>query len=121
MIAFRRAHSALRREVFYTDADIKWFAPNGATPDWMDQRQKSFACLILGQREPDLFLMFNADTRSVDFSIPALPASKIWRLAVDTFRTAPDDLYEAGKEPSMQGQISFRVEPRSSAILLTDG
>lgn len=121
MIAFRRAHPVLRREDFYTDADIKWFAPNGAIPNWTDQRQKSFACLILGQREPDLFLMFNADTRSVDFSIPALPASKIWRLAVDTFRIAPDDLYEAGKEPSMQGQISFRVEPRSSAILLTDG
>src|SRR6201984_1896128 len=121
MIAFRRAHSALRKEVFYTDAEIKWFAPNGATPDWMDQRQKSFACLILGHSEPDLFLMFNADSRSVDFSIPALPGSQIWRLAVDTARAAPDDLYEVGNEPSMQGQISFRVEPRSSAILLTDG
>ena len=121
MIAFRRAHSALRKEVFYTEADIKWFAPNGATPDWMDQRQKSFACLILGQSEPDLFLMFNADSRSVDFSIPALPESQIWRMAVDTARAAPDDLYEAGNEPSMQGQISFQVEPRSSAILLTDG
>ena len=52
MIAFRRAHPVLRKETFYTDADIKWFAPNGATPDWADQRQKSFACLILGQTEP---------------------------------------------------------------------
>ena len=120
MINFRRTHPVLRREVFYTDADIKWFAPNGASPSWTDERQKSFACLILGQTEPDLFLMFNADTRPVDFVIPALPASKIWRLAVDTSRSSPDDLFEAGKEPSMQGQISFRVEPRSSAILLTD-
>jgi hypothetical protein len=29
-------------------------------------------------------------------------------------------LFEPGKEPSLQGQISFRLEPRSSAILLTD-
>jgi len=121
MIAFRRAHLVLRREKFYTDADIKWFAPNGATPDWADQRQRSFACLILGHTEPDLFTLFNADTRSVDFAIPVLPASKIWRLAVDTSRTPPEDLFEAGKEPSMQGQVSFRIEPRSSAILLTDG
>jgi glycogen operon protein len=121
MIAFRRAHPVLRRETFYTDADIKWFGPNGATPDWADQRQKSLACLILGQTEPDLFLLFNADIRSVDFSIPGLPAGKIWRLAVDTSRTAPDDLFDSGKELSMQGQISFRLEPRSSAILLTDG
>jgi isoamylase len=120
MIAFRRAHPVLRREVFYTDADIKWFGPGGATPDWADARQKSFACLISGDTEPDLFLMFNADSRSVDFSLPALSGIKIWRLAVDTGRIAPDDLYEAGKEPSMQGQVSFRVEARSSAILLTD-
>ena len=120
MTAFRRAHPVLRREDFYADIDIKWYAPNGATPDWTDQRQKSFACLILGQTEPDLFILFNADTRSVDFSIPVLPAGKIWRLAVDTSRTAPDDLLDPGKEPSMQGQIVFRLEPRSSAILLTD-
>jgi isoamylase len=120
MIAFRRAHPVLRRENFYTDADIKWFAPNGDPPEWVDQRQKSFACLILGQTEPDLFLLFNADNRSVDFSLPASPAGKIWRLAVDTSRTAPDDLFDSGKEPSMQSQIGFRLEPRSSAILLTD-
>jgi isoamylase len=120
MIALRRAHPVLRRENFYTDAEIKWFAPNGATPDWADQEQKAFACLILGQTERDLFLVFNADTGAVDFSIPALPAGKIWRLAVDTSRTAPDDLFDSGKEPSLQGQISFRLEPRSSAILLTE-
>jgi len=121
MIAFRRAHPVLRRETFYADEDIKWFGPNGAPPDWADQRQKSFACLILGQTEPDLFLLFNADTRSVDFSIPAVLTGKIWRLAVDTSRSAPDDLFDPGKEASLQGQIGFRVEPRSSVILLTDG
>jgi isoamylase len=120
MIAFRRAHPVLRREVFYTENDIRWFAPNGGTPDWMDARQKSLACLIPGQREPDLYLMFNADAKSVDFAIPALPASKIWRLAVDTSRPNPDDLFKAGHEPSMQGQITFRMEPRSCAILLSD-
>jgi glycogen operon protein len=120
MIAFRRAHPVLRKEAFYTDADIEWFAPNGATPDWADQRQKSIACLIRGQTEPDLFLLFNADTSPVDFFILALPAGKIWRLAVDTSRPAPDDLFDPEKEPSLQGQIGFRLEPRSSAILLTD-
>ena len=48
MIAFRRAHPVLRKETFYTDADIKWFAPNGGPPNWTDPRQKSFACLIPG-------------------------------------------------------------------------
>src|SRR5579863_1464660 len=120
MITFRRTHSALRSERFYSDADIKWLAPNGTTPDWADQRRKSFACLIPGHREPDLFILFNADSRSVDFSVPDLPVGKTWRLAVNTSRTAPDDLFNSGKEPSLQGQSSFRLEPRSSAILLSD-
>jgi glycogen operon protein len=120
MIAFRRAHPVLRREEFYTDAGIKWFAPNSATLDWADQWQKSFACLILGQTESDLFILFNAGTSPVDFFIPALPTGKIWRLAVNTSRTAPDDLFEPGKEPLIQGQNGFRLEPRSSGILLTD-
>jgi glycogen operon protein len=120
MIAFRRAHSILRREDFYSDEDIKWFAPNGASPNWADRWQKSFACMIPGQAEADLFLLFNAGITAVDFSIPVLPTGKIWRLAVDTSRSTPEDLFDAGKEPSMQGQISFRLEPRSSAIFLTD-
>src|SRR5579863_1672014 len=120
MIAFRRAHPVLRREVFYADADIKWFAPNGGIPDWRDERQKSLACLIWGQTEPDLFLMFNADSIPVDFALPVPPPNKIWRLAVNTARSAPDDFHEPGMEPSLQGQITIRIEPRSSAILLTD-
>jgi len=120
MIAFRRAHPVLRKEKFYTDEDIKWFAPDGAIPHWADPWQKSFACLILGETEPDLFLLFNSSTSPVDFYLPALPTGNIWRLAVDTSRAAPDDLFDPGKEPSIKGEIGFRLEPRSSAILLTD-
>jgi isoamylase len=79
MIGFRRAH-----------------APNGGLLEWTDERK--FMCLIFRQTEPDSFLLFNADTRSVDFAIPALPTNNIWRLTVDTSRTAPDDLFEAGKQ-----------------------
>lgn len=121
MIAFRRAHPVLRKPAFYTDTDIQWFGPQGTTPTWADPGQKSFACLILGRSEPDLFLMFNADAAPSDFSIPAAPGNKIWRLAVDTSRQVPEDFYEPGEEPSMQDQVSFRVEPRSSAVLLARG
>jgi isoamylase len=121
MIALRRAHPVLRKSAFYTDAEIQWFGPQGTTPAWADPGRKSLACLIFGQPEADLFLMFNADTAPADFSIPAARGHKIWRLAADTARPAPEDLNEPGEEPSMQDQISFRVEPRSSAILLARG
>ena len=121
MIAFRRAYAVLRKPAFYTDADIQWFGPQGTTPGWGDPGRKSLACLIFGRSEADLFLMFNADTTPSDFSIPAAPGNKTWRLAVDTSRQTPEDFYEPGDEPSMQDQVSFRVEPRSSAILLARG
>jgi isoamylase len=121
MIALRRAHPVVRKSAFYTDAEIQWFGPQGTTPAWADPGRKSFACLILGQSGVDLFLMFNADAAAAHFSIPPAGSNKVWRLAVDTSRLAPDDVYEPGKEPSMQDQISFRVEPRSSAILLARG
>lgn len=120
MIAFRRTHSVLRREEFYKVADIKWFAPNGSNPDWGDAGQKCFGCLIPGRDEPDLFLLFNADTGSVNFSIPAPPFGKAWYLAVDTSRATPEDLFDPGTEPPVPGQMGFRLEARSSAILLTD-
>jgi glycogen operon protein len=120
MIAFRRAHPVLRKETFYTDTDLRWFAPNGGPLDWADQRQKAFACLVLGRTDPDLLLLFNAGANPVDCFIPASPSGKIWRLAADTSRAAPNDLFEPGKEPTVQSQIGFRLEARSSAILLTD-
>jgi phosphoglucomutase len=80
MIAFRRAHPVSRKEDFYTDAEIKWFALNSATPDWEEQEQNSFACLILGQAEPDLFLLFNADTNPIVFFLHCRPVrSGVWR------------------------------------------
>jgi glycogen operon protein len=120
MIAFRRAHPVLRKENFYTDKEIKWFGPDGAAPHWPDPWQKSFACLILGETERDLFLLFNAETISVDFYLPVLPPGKVWRLAVDTSLACPDDLPDAGKGPPVHGQTGFRLEARSSAILMTD-
>jgi len=121
MIAFRRAHAVVRKPVFYTDADVQWFGPQGTTPAWADPERKSFACLILGHSEADLFLMFNADTAPSDFFIPAPSGNKVWHLAVDTSRQAPEDVYEPGEEPSMGDQVTFRVGPRSSAILLARG
>ncbi|MGA9134081.1 MAG: glycogen debranching protein GlgX, partial [Candidatus Sulfotelmatobacter sp.] len=36
MIAFRRAHSILSQEHFYTHAEIRWFNPHGGLPHWTD-------------------------------------------------------------------------------------
>ena len=98
MIAFRRAHPILSKEQFYTDAEIHWFSPPGGLPNWADPKEKQFACLIHENEQDALFLMFNAGTNATDFRLPSLPHGGRWHLAVDTSRSAPQDLSPQGKK-----------------------
>jgi glycogen operon protein len=119
MIAFRSAHPILSKEQFYTDAEIKWFGPHGGLPSWADPNENRFACLIHEDEQSALCLMFNAGADAVDFVLPpALPGAQ-WYLAVDTSREAPQDLFAAGEEPLWEDTQTYRLSPRSSAILLS--
>ncbi len=118
MIAFRRAHPILSKEQFYTDADIHWFGPQGGLPNWADPKCKKLACLIHENGQDWLFLIFNAGTEKTDFGLPPLPLGYRWRLAVDTSRSAPQDLSAAGEETLLDNSTTYPIEARSSAILL---
>jgi isoamylase len=118
MIAFRNAHPILSREQFYTDAEIHWFGPQGRLPDWADPKQKQFACLINEDEQGALYLMFNAGTDAIDFGLPSVSPEARWHLAVDTAHDAPQDLFDAGDEPLCADQQTYRLNPRSSAILV---
>jgi glycogen operon protein len=118
MIAFRRAHAVLSEEQFYTDAEIHWFSPSGDLPNWTDPKEKQFACLIHEDELRALCLMFNAAAEAVAFRLPPAPSGAGWRLAVDTSREAPQDLFAEGEEPLCEDPQMYRLGPRSSAILL---
>jgi glycogen operon protein len=118
MIAFRRAHSILSQEHFYTHAEIRWFNPHGGLPHWTDLKEKQLACLIQENGQGALFLMFNAGTNGTEFSLPPLLLGFRWRLAVDTSRSAPQDFSAAGEEPLLDNSTTYHVGSRSSVILL---
>jgi pullulanase/glycogen debranching enzyme len=105
MIAFRKAHPALRVPAFYTgDAaagefpDLRWYGPNGApAPDW--DRGTAVACRIDGKKalagahapfadDDDLFLAFNAGPEGVSFALPATKRGRPWTLAFRTDEAA---------------------------------
>ncbi len=117
MIAFRCAHPVLSKEQFYTDAEIHWFGPQGGLPNWADPKEKQFACLIYEDAQRALCLMFNAGTDAADFRLPHILGAE-WRLAVDTSREAPNDLFAAGEEPRWEDPQTYHLGSRSSAILL---
>jgi isoamylase len=121
MIAFRRAHPILSKEQFYTDAEIKWFGPQGGSPNWADPKEKQIACLVHEDGRNALYLMFNAGTDSVVFGLPPVSPEARWYLAVDTAREAPHDLFAEGEEPLWEDPLTYRLSPRSSVILLVRG
>jgi len=118
MIVFRRAHPILSKEQFYTEAEIQWFRPNGGLPNWFDPAARQLACLVHEDESGALYMMFNATTEAAAFRLPAAPKSAHWRLAVDTSREAPQDLFAAGAEPLWEDAHTYHLGPRSSAILL---
>jgi glycogen operon protein len=118
MIAFRWAHPILSKEQFYTDPEIHWFGPQGGLPNWADPKEKQFGCLIQENEQNALFLMFNAGTSVAGFNLPPLPHGFCWHLAVDTSRLTPQDLFAPGKEALVDNSKAYRLEARSSAILL---
>jgi glycogen operon protein len=101
LIAFRKAHSCLRRTRFFagkkpdaTNADILWFGKDGKETNW--EKDSALACLINGHREytgdseddDSLLLMFNPSEEPVDFILPPSP-DKPWVLAVTTEEDHP--------------------------------
>jgi glycogen operon protein len=118
LIALRAAHPVLSREEFYRDGQIHWFGPDGKGPDWADPNSKKLACFIAEKGRDGLYLMFNASTEADDFALPPLPKTCGWLLSANTFLSSPKDLAQAGKEPPLKNSRIYRVEGRSSVILL---
>lgn len=109
MIAFRLAHPILSKEQFYTDAEIQWFGPQGGYPNWENPKVKQFACLVHENEQQALYMMFNAGTDAVEFTLPPAPQGTSWHLSINTSNEAPNDLLAQ----------SYRLNSHSSAVFLT--
>ena len=88
-------------------------------PNWADPKEKQFACLIHEDEQDALYLMFNAGADAVRFSFACRcrrGSAGIWRLTPLARRRKiclPQE-----KKRFWIIQQTYRVEARSSAILL---
>jgi isoamylase len=120
MIALRKGHPALSRPVFYTGAigrsgrpDISWHGTRLGRPGFGDPDARALACTIAGVGDSaDLHVMMNMFWESLDFE---LPANTVWRVAVDTFASPPQDI--APPSPVTIGGAVHRVDGRSVVVL----
>ncbi|MDI1463560.1 isoamylase [Catellatospora sp. KI3] len=99
MVAFRKAHPALRPANFYTAADgngnglgqLEWFTPAGTAPDgayWGNANNHALAWRLDGTEFGDsaaaLYTAYNGWSGDVTFTLPAPPAGKSWYRVTDT-------------------------------------
>jgi len=101
-IAFRQAHPALWRTVFFRGEasdgglpDIRWYGPAGGPPDW--EGGVALACRIDGRRDriggdrddDDLFILFNRGDKPQAFDLPPNEDGRPWKLALSTQDLTP--------------------------------
>ncbi|HPI89497.1 MAG TPA: glycogen debranching protein GlgX [Spirochaetota bacterium] len=120
MIRFRKEHPGLRRKTFFTGnteqgmsgPDISWHGVKAGEPDW--EKESHFVALVIngeytqlgnGKQDDDLFMIFNASGLSRLIEIPAPPSPGKWRIAIDTGRNSPEDIFEPGSEPLLEKKV----------------
>ena len=99
LIAFRKAHAALRPAAYYSGADnngnglqqLAWFQPSGATADstyLADSNNHALAWRLdgseLGDTAAAIYVAYNGWSGAVNFTLPAPPAGKSWYRVTDT-------------------------------------
>ena len=99
MIAFRKAHPALRPAGFYSSVDnngnvmeqLRWFKPDGTVPDaayFNDAANHALAWRIdgseLGDSASAIYVAHNAWSAQVNFTLPWPGAGKNWYRVTDT-------------------------------------
>jgi glycogen operon protein len=116
MIAFRKSHPSISRSRFWRE-DVRWY---GIGPDVdFSWESRHFAYCLHGgsQRDHDLYVMVNADWQPHTFYIQEYVPDR-WKVAVDTGRETPQDIFEPGTEPLVRNQ-QYTVEPRSVVVLVS--
>src|ERR1700736_456735 len=115
MIGFRKAHPTICRSRFWRE-DIRWRGV-GSTTD-LSYHSQSLAYYLSGksQQDDDLYVMVNAYTEPLSFTIFD-GLQKPWNRVVDTSFESPDDILGPGSEITVIGS-KYLVQPRSIVVLI---
>ncbi len=115
MIAFRKAHAALRPLNFYSSAQLAWWTPAGTTPDanyFNSGTNHAIAYQLNGSVMSDsyssIFVAYNGWSGDVIFTLPAPGNGLNWYRVTDTCSWAegPTQVRTPGAEDLIGGQGS---------------
>lgn len=124
MIAFRKAHSILRRQKFFEDEPpeksmIAWHGNRLNKPSW-DEKGKLLCFELFNEdgQTPELLAIFNSGLMAQKVELSPLKNDRYWHRFSDTGRTFPEDITGPGKEIEIRNQFNYTVNGHSSVILV---
>lgn len=128
MIAFRKAHAALRPANFYSTAQLSWWTPAGTTPDpnyFNDGSNHAIAYQFdgrtLGDVSASIYVAYNGWKEDVSFTLPSPGNGVSWYRVTDTCHWAegPNQVRAPGAEDGIGGQgTNYKVCGRGLVLLI---
>ena len=132
LIAFRKAHPALRRRAYFQHRDVvgsgypdvSFHGTTLCQPDW-SWESRQLGVLLCGEHvandgEADdmIYIMMNAHWETAWFQLPALARNQQWRVAFNTMLSPPEDSHAPGDEPALSVQDEIMLGARTVVILV---
>ncbi|MBN2120331.1 MAG: glycogen debranching protein GlgX [Candidatus Omnitrophica bacterium] len=132
MIAFRKAHPALRncqhfQNIDYMGSgypDISWHGTKAWYADWSES-SRVLAFLLCGKHakggtamDNPIYVAMNMHWEMHGFELPQLPTDIAWYVCVNTDAEAGQDIWKVGQEKELDNQKEFLVGPHSVIILI---
>jgi isoamylase len=126
IIAFRKAHPALRPVTWYTSSQVAWWEPNGAAVTssyWNNTSNYAIAYTVNGSSFSDpnsMYIAFNGWSSSVTFTLPTPPTGTNWYRVTDTcdWNDGPNTFVTPGNETLIGGAGTTYSQCGSSLLLL---
>ena len=122
LIAFRKKHSSLRRSQFKVKTingipEISWHGTRINKADW-SKKSKTLGLFLAGQNETenDIYIIINGSLKGHEFELPETGNGKKWGLFLNTFKDAPNDIFEDEKIEFLANQKNYLLENRSLAV-----
>jgi isoamylase len=128
LIAFRKAHAALRPVSFYTPAQLAWWTPSGTTPDaayYNSGDNHAIAYQINGSALNDsassIYVAYNGWSGEVNFTLPSPGDGATWSRVTDTcsWSEGPGQVRAPSSEDPLGGQgYVYNVCARGLLLLI---
>lgn len=126
MIAFRKAHPALRHSLHTGEGfthtnplEVTWHGVSPFCPDWsFDSHSIAFMLRMADETKDTLYVILNMYWKSLAFVLPSPPAGQRWCLFANTGLESPNDIAEPGKEKPLSDGRSVVAAARTVILLV---